>query len=131
MGEHANAARMRRAAEAAGAGDIPTFLDAFSTSCTWRVPGNNPLAGVLRGHEGIQQFFGRLMEGSKGTFRPGVEESLGSDDHVVIFLRLTADGPDGPVDTRIAHFATVDEAGKFEKNWWLPSDTGAMDRLLS
>jgi ketosteroid isomerase-like protein len=130
MTEHPNATRMRKASQAASAGDITAFLEAFSPNCTWRVPGKSDLAGVQRGHDGIGAFFGRMFEVCHGTQHAEQEESLGSDDHVVIFLRVTGETPTGPVDFGLAHFATVGPDGRFDRNWFLPSDLDAFDRML-
>lgn len=130
MAEHPNAARMRAAAAAAQVGDLATFLGAFSPSCTWRVPGDSTLSGVLNGHEGIERFFGRLFERTGGNPEIETEAVLGSDDHAVVFLRLRPNTPDGPIDTRIAHFASVGPDGRFDKNWFLPSDLSMFDRCF-
>lgn len=130
MEDHPNATRMLKAARDVMARDMPAFLEAFSPTCTWRVPGKSSLAGVLHGHEGLNTFFGRMIKRAGGTFKVAPEEALGSDAHIVFFLRASAETPDGPVDVRIAHFATVDTDGRFEKNWFLPSDPAAADRLF-
>jgi hypothetical protein len=75
------------------------------------------------------QFFDRLQERSNGTMRPEVVEALGSDDHVVIFLRVTATRGDEHLDSLVAHFATVGPGG-FARNWCLPSDAGAWNRFF-
>jgi uncharacterized protein len=130
MEEHANAARMRQAPEAVSAGDIPRALELFSEDLVWQVPGKSPIAGTYTGREGLQRFFGSLFERSAGTLKVETDDALGSDDHVVIFLRVTA-RPDGtPLDVTVAHFATVDAEGRFQRNWFLPDDIAAWDRFF-
>jgi len=95
----------------------------------WYWPAERKEDRVYRGHEGLMQFFGRLAERSNGTMRPEVEDVLGSDRHVVIFLRVTAARDDAQLDVLVAHFATVGGDG-FEHNWFLPSDDAAWNRFF-
>jgi hypothetical protein len=115
-------------------GDIDGFLDNFlsgvSPSCTWRIAGHNPFGSLLRGHDGVRSFFKRMFERSNKTFRAEPIEWLGSKDHVAIFLHVTAETPEGPVDVGVVHFATIGADGKLDKNWFLPSDVSMHDRLL-
>jgi hypothetical protein len=61
--------------------------------------------------------------------KPEVEEVLGSDRHVIAFLRITAERDDDRLDVLVAHFATVGPHG-FARNWFLPSDTTAWNRFF-
>jgi hypothetical protein len=85
--------------------------------------------GVYRGRDGLQRFFGRLAERSNGTMRPNVDDVLATDDHVVIFLRVTAQRDGDELDVTVAHFATVDANG-FPRNWFLPDDVSAWNRFF-
>ena len=82
-----------------------------------------------RGRDTITRFFGRLQERSSGTMTAAVVDVLGSDNHVVIFLRVTATRDGKQLDVLVAHFATVGEGG-FERNWFLPSDVAAWNRFF-
>ena len=127
--EHPNARRMRDVAEAVARGDVPTALQQFAEDVEWYWPAEKSEDRIYRGREGLIRFFSRLNERSNGTMRPEVEESLGSDDHVVIWLRITASRDGEQLSARVAHFATVGPNG-FERNWFLPNDAAAWNRFF-
>jgi ketosteroid isomerase-like protein len=124
-----NARRMREVAEAVARGDVPTALEHFPEDVVWYWPADAGEDRVYRGRDGLARFFGRLNERSNGTMRPEVEDVLGSDEHVVAFLRITAERDDERLDARVAHFATVGPNG-FARNWFLPNDTTAWNRFF-
>jgi ketosteroid isomerase-like protein len=127
---HPNAQRMREVAEAVTAGDVAAALERFSQDVVWYVPGGSSLDRVYHGHDGLKRFFGTFMERSKGTLRPEATDVLASDDHVVIFLHITAKGEGADLDVRVAHFAAVGPDG-FTGNWFLPDDVGAWNRFFA
>jgi ketosteroid isomerase-like protein len=128
--EHPNAARMREVTEAVSAGDIAGALERFSEDLVWLVPGGSSLDRVYRGRSGLQQFFGSLLERSNGTLIPRAVDVLASDDHVVIFLHITAAREDAELNVLVAHFAAVAPDG-FTRNWFLPDDVAAWNRFFS
>jgi ketosteroid isomerase-like protein len=119
--EHPSAERMRAVAEAVARGDIPAALGEFPDDVVWYWPAEHRENRIYRGREGVKQFFARLHERSNGTMTPKIDAVLGSDAHVVIFLRVTAEREDERLDVRVAHFATVRPDG-FARNWFLPND---------
>jgi ketosteroid isomerase-like protein len=128
--EHPNAQRMRDVTEAVTSGDVGAALERFSPDLVWYVPGGSSLDRVYHGHEGLRRFFGTFMERSRGTLSPRAEHVLASDDHVVIFLHITAQGDGADLDVRVAHFAAVGADG-FTRNWFLPDDVGAWNRFFT
>ena len=99
--EHPSAVQMREVPEAFVRGDISAALDKFQEDVVWYSPAADPSKRVYRGRDGLARFLEHLQERSNGTVRPEVEEVLGSDDHVVAFLRITAERGD------------TDHAGRF------------------
>jgi ketosteroid isomerase-like protein len=124
--EHPAAVRMREVPEAVARGDISAAMEKFPEDVVWYAPAGKR---AYHGHDGLARFFGYLQERSNGTMRPEVEEVLGSDRHVVVFLRVTAERDDDRLDVVVAHFATVTPGG-FARNWFLPSDTTAWNRFF-
>lgn len=128
--EHPNAQRMREVTEAVTASDVAGALERFSPDLVWYVPGGSALDRVYRGHSGLERFFGTLLQRSNGTLRPQAEDVLASDDHVVIFLRITAQREDADLNVRVAHFAAAGPDG-FTRNWFLPDDVAAWNRFFA
>jgi len=127
--EHPSAVQMRDVPEAVVRGDISAVLEKFPEDVVWYSPAADPAKRVYRGRDGLARFFGQLQERSNGTMKPEVEEVLGSDRHVIAFLRITAERDDDRLDVLVAHFATVGPGG-FVRNWFLPSDTSAWNRFF-
>ena len=127
---HPNAARMRGVTEAVAAGDVARALEPFSDDLVWFVPGGSSLDRVYRGRAGLQQFFGSLLERSNGSLIPRAVDVLASDDHVVVFLHITAQRDDAELNVMVAHFAAVGPDG-FTRNWFLPDDVAAWNRFFA
>ena len=127
--EHPNARRMREVSEAVLRGDLAAALEHFPEDVVWYSPAARPSDRVYRGRNGLERFFGQLLERSNGTMRPEVDDVLASDDYVVIFLHITASRAGDELDVTVAHFATVG-AGGFERNWFLPDDLPAWNRFF-
>ena len=124
--EHPAAVQMREVPEAVARGDISAVMEKFPEDVVWYAPAGER---VYNGYDGLARFFGHLQERSNGTMKPIVEEVLGSDRHVVAFLRITAERDDDRLDVLVAHFATVGPGG-FARNWFLPSDLAAWNRFF-
>jgi ketosteroid isomerase-like protein len=127
--EHPNARRMREVAESVARGDVAAALQHFPDDVVWYSPTPRPEDRVYRGRDGLMRFFGQLAERSNGTMRPEVDDVLASDEHVVIFLRITAARDGDELDVVVAHFATVGPNG-FTRNWFLPDDVAAWNRFF-
>jgi ketosteroid isomerase-like protein len=127
--EHPNARRMREVADAVARGDVAGALEYFPEDVVWYWPAERKEERVYRGHDGLKQFFGRVQERSNGRWEPQVVDVLGSDEYVVIFLRVIAEYGDDRLDILLAHFATVGPGG-FVRNWFLPNDVAAVNRFF-
>jgi ketosteroid isomerase-like protein len=127
--EHPNARRMRHVADAVARGDFAAALAEFPDDVVWFSPATRPEDRVHHGRDGLMRFFGRLQERASGTVTATVVDVLGSDNHVVIFLRVTATRDDKHLCVLVAHFATVGPGG-FTRNWFLPSDAAAWNRFF-
>jgi ketosteroid isomerase-like protein len=122
---------MKAAATAMAGGDMPGFLESFAEDATWTVPGNSPLAGRYEGRDGIGRFFSESQDRAGSPFVPAPIEAVASDEHLALFLRVTGDRPGADLNVTIAHFATVNAAGLFVHNWFLPDDQEAFDAFLA
>jgi ketosteroid isomerase-like protein len=127
--DHPSALRMRAVPEAIARGDVSAALEQFPQDVVWYAPAADPADRVYRGRDGLATFFGRLQERASGTLKLEVEEVLGSEQHVVVFLCVRAERGDDRLDVLVAHFARVGPGG-FTTNWFLPSDTAAWNAFF-
>jgi len=129
VNEHPNAQRMREVAGAVARGDFVSALQHFPEDVVLFSPAWRREDRVHRGRDSLMQFFDGLQERSNGTLTAAVVDVIGGDNHVVIFLRVSATRDDKQLDVLVAHFATVG-AGGFARNWFLPSDAAAWNRFF-
>jgi ketosteroid isomerase-like protein len=87
---------------------VPAVLAIFSEDITFKVAGNNPVAGDYRGHDEVVGFFQKLGEGSNGTFKVRVEDILDNGDETVVALVThLAHRDDADLDVPAVHVWTV------------------------
>ena len=58
---HPNEELLRRAYEAFAKGDLGTVMSIFDDDIVWHEPGRNPLSGDFKGHQQVQELFGRIF----------------------------------------------------------------------
>jgi uncharacterized protein len=128
--EHPNAIAYRRTADAFRAGDGDALRQLIADDVVWHVPGNNPLAGEIRGRDALFGWFDRLREVTDGTFGLEEHDVLGNDDHVVA-LSLMSSNKRGIIVTvqviSVFHY----RGGRQIERWIHPTDPEAWDRMLS
>ena len=129
--EHPNATRMRQTVDAFMSGDIPRLLQGFADDVVWYAPGDGPLSGTFRGHEGIVAFFSGLNEASGGSMHVHVDDVLAGDRYVTIFLDITAERHDDQLSVVVAQFASVDGQGRWDRCWFLPDKLAEWNRFFA
>ena len=127
---HPNEELVRGGYEAFAKGDLETVLARFDEGIVWHVPGRGPLAGEYRGHQGIMEFFGKLMEMSGGTFRLELHDVLASDDHVVALVNAFGERNGTSRTFTTAHVWHVRD-GKATEFWGLSTNPYEDDEFWS
>jgi ketosteroid isomerase-like protein len=129
--EHPNASRMRQTVETFRSGDIPALLEDFAEDVVWYAPGDTPMSGTFRGRDGVMAFFSGLNEASGGSMDVRVDDVLGGDRYVTIFLNITAERHDERLDVVVAQFASVDGQGLWDRCWFLPDKLAEWNRFFA
>lgn len=130
--EHPNATRMRRTVGALVSSDIPRLLEGFAEDVVCYVPGDTPLSGTFRGHDGIERFFSGLKEASPGgSMNVSVDDVLAGDRSVTIFLDITAERHDEHLSVVVAQFASVDGQGRWDRCWFVPDKLAEWNRFFA
>ena len=129
--EHPNATRMRETVDAFVSGDIARLLDAFADDIVWYAPGDSPVAGTFRGREGVMRFFSAMSEASGGSMNVQVDDVLGGDRYVTIFLNISAERHGERLDVVVAQFASIDPQGRWDRCWFLPDKLAEWDRFFA
>jgi uncharacterized protein len=94
--------------DAVAAGDVDAVLDLLDPEVEWRAPESLPWGGTFHGHDGVREFFARVID-QPADFGREVQEYLESGDRVVVLLRTFGrrnDG-DGGFDVLEFHAWTV------------------------
>ena len=129
--EHPNARRMRQTVDAFTSGDIPRLLQGFADDVVWYAPGDTPMSGTFHGHDGIVRFFFGMNEASGGSMNVHVDDVLGGDRYVTIFLDITAERLDERLSVVVAQFASVDGQGRWDRCWFLPDKLAEWNRFFA
>jgi ketosteroid isomerase-like protein len=129
--EHPNATRMRRTVDEFVSGDIPALLDEFAEDVVWYAPGDSPVSGAFRGHDGITRFFSGLNEAAGGSMNVQVDDVLGGDRYVTIFLNISAERHDERLSVVVAQFASVDGHGRWDRCWFIPDKLAEWNRFFA
>jgi ketosteroid isomerase-like protein len=72
--------------DATARGDVEAILGLLDPQVVWRTPESLPWGGTFHGHEGIREFFAKLM-GQPVEPRREVQEYLDAGDRIVVQLR--------------------------------------------
>jgi ketosteroid isomerase-like protein len=94
--------------DAVAAGDVDAVLDLLDPQVEWRAPESLPWGGTFHGHDGVREFFARVID-QPAEFGREVQEYLDAGDRVVVLLRTFGrrkDG-DGEFDVLEIHVWTV------------------------
>ena len=129
--EHPNATRMRRTVEAFTSGDIPGLLEGFAEDVVWYAPGDSPVSGTFHGREGVMQFFSGMNEASGGSMNVQVDDALGGERYVTIFLNISAERHDEHLSVVVAQFASVDGQGQWDRCWFLPDNLAEWNHFFA
>jgi uncharacterized protein len=97
--------------EAAARGDVDAILDLLDPEVVLRAPESLPWGGTFHGHEGVQEFFGKLAEEPVENRRE-VQEYLDAGDRIIVQLRLFGRAKGGDTETEVPeiHVWTVRNA---------------------
>ena len=129
--EHPNASHMRQTVEAFVSGDMPRLLRACADDIVWYAPGDTPVSGTFRGHDGVVRFVSGLTEASGGSLNVRVDDVLADDRFVTIFLDTTAERDDERLDVVVAQLASVDGQGRWDRCWYLPDKLAEWNRFFA
>jgi uncharacterized protein len=127
---HPNEELRRQGYEALAKGDLDTVMSIFDDDIVWHEPGRSPLSGEFRGHQQVQELFGRIFEMSGGTFSNEIHDILANDEHAVVMLRARAKRSGKSLDAPACHVWHLGN-GKATEFWELTFDPYAADEFWS
>jgi uncharacterized protein len=91
VADHPNVGTFRSIYTAFTAGDMDALATFFDEDVRWHTPGLHALAGTYVGRAATFASFAEEFELSGGTYSVEVRDVLANDEHIVAFLRATAD----------------------------------------
>ena len=119
------------AAKAFNEGDVSVVLGLMSDSIVWHWGGTNQLAGDAKGKDAVLAKFGTAMLLTDGTLRIDLKDVLVSENRAVMFLDLSAERDGTPMRLNVAHASTLDDEGRWDEVWFLPSDQRTWDEVFA
>jgi uncharacterized protein len=124
---HPNELLARREIDLINAGDFAALDDLYTDDLVIHYPGKNPLAGS----HPVQEFLAKVEAVLKdGTLRRELHDALGTDDHAVQLLRVTA-SVRGRSHSWNAVVVLHVRDGKFSECWIHVDDQDALDNFLN
>lgn len=124
---HPNEQLARGEIELIDAGDFEALNDLYAEDLVVHYPGKNPLAGSHSAREFIAKFESLLKD---GTLTRELHDALGTDDHAVQLLRVTASAGGRSHSWNAAVVLHVRD-GKFSECWIHVDDQYALDDFLN
>jgi uncharacterized protein len=95
MGADENAAVVRRGYEAFNSADMNTLTELFDESASWHTPGRSSMAGDYQDRDESFAYFGRLGQGTGGTFQAELQHLCADDDGRVVGIHRCTGERDG------------------------------------
>jgi ketosteroid isomerase-like protein len=129
MTEHPNAVTVRRSFEAWNSGRLDVIREYISEDAVLHFAGNNAMSGTYRGRDAVMDALARASQA--GGSHSDVESVLASDDHVIVFFRLTHERDGKTLDVVQAMPIKVNAEGKLTEGWFLANDQRAFDQFWS
>jgi ketosteroid isomerase-like protein len=124
---HPNEALAHREIELIEAGDRQALEDLYTSDLVVHYPGKNPLSGTHPAEE-FQARFQALL--GDGTLTRELHDALGTDDHAVQLLRVTASARGRSHSWNAVAVLHVRE-GRFSECWIHVDDQYALDEFLN
>ncbi len=124
---HPNERLARREIELINAGDFEALDDLYTDDFVLHYPGKNPLVGSHSPQEFLARFQTIFRD---GTVRRVLHDALGTDDHAVQLLRVTA-SVGGRTHSWNAVWVTHVIEGRFSEAWLHVDDQYALDEFLN
>ena len=126
---HPNEELARRELQAIESGDMDAAAALYTDDLILHYPGRNPLAGDHRDLDGFLERFRSLL-GEDGTITRELHDVLGSDDHAVQLLTVTANAR-GKTHTWQAAVVLHVREGKLSEAWIQVADQYGLDEFLN
>jgi ketosteroid isomerase-like protein len=125
---HPNEELARREIELLQAGDDEAAAALYAPDFVLHYPGRSPLAGTYTDVGRFLERLGELFEG--GTVRRELHDALGSDDHSIQLLRVTAEAK-GRSHVWEAAIVMHVRDGLFTEAWFHFGDQYSLDEFLT
>jgi uncharacterized protein len=126
-GMHPSEALARREIDLLEAGDLDALAEVYAPDLVIHYPGRNPLSGSHSLDELVSKFEALLGD---GTLERELHEALGTDDHAVQLLRVTASAQ-GRTHSWNAVAVLHVRDGRFSECWIHVDDQYALDEFLN
>jgi ketosteroid isomerase-like protein len=121
---------LQRGYEAFNSGDINALTEIFDEGVRWHTPGRSPLANDYQGRDATFGYFGRLGEGTGGTFRAEPRQFVADDDLVVAIQHNSAERNGKRLDVDLCIVFQLRD-GRITEAWEHFSDLYAWDEFWS
>jgi ketosteroid isomerase-like protein len=123
---HPNEELVRKGYGAFAKGDLNTLGELFADDIQWHTPGQNQLAGDLKGKDEVFGQFAKIAELTGGNFSLEIHAVLADDEHAVALVVARGERDGKKIEDRQVHVFHV-KGGKVTEFWGHPTDQRAID----
>jgi ketosteroid isomerase-like protein len=129
VAEHPSADVARRTLQAFMKGDMEAMAATIAQDAVWHIPGTHRWAGDFAGKHAIMERFKRMAEAGVRTGLDEIHDVLGSEEHAVALVMLSASGPGGTTTQRSVLVFHVRE-GALVEFWGYNRDQAQVDAVF-
>jgi uncharacterized protein len=128
MAKTSNVDVIRRGYEAFDKGDLEAIQNLFAEDAILHVGGRNQISGDYKGRDEVLGFLGQCVSLSDGTFKATPHDILGSEGHVVVLSRVTAERAGKRLDLPAVETYHL-QGEKVSEAWFISSDDHVEDEF--
>jgi ketosteroid isomerase-like protein len=122
---------MLRLARAAETGDDDAYWSLHTDDFVTHIPGRSRIAGDHEGRSALEALDQLETELTEGTIEHALHDTLVSQDHAVLLMRLSASRPGKQdLDARVVYVYHL-RSGKLAELWTHPLDQTRFDQFWS
>jgi ketosteroid isomerase-like protein len=122
---------MLRLAQAAKTGDDDAYWSLHTDDFVTHIPGRSRIAGDHEGRSALEALDQLETELTEGTIEHAVHDTLVSEDHAVLLMRLSASRPGkDSLDARVVYVYHL-RGWKLAELWTHPLDQARFDQFWS
>ena len=119
--------RLDRYFEAYARRDRDAMAEHFDEAIVWHVAGAHALSGDYQGRVTVLDYLARSQELAGGSLKLTPIDTMASDDHIALFVRVTGEREGRSLDVELVEVFKVGPDGRWSEFWSMADDQQQVD----